>query len=247
MEFLNELVKSVYNANMSESVYNTLNVIGGFIALFFNFWYGRKLKIPFFKIIIFTVVHIAVMLTTMLFLCWMDTGFTYFGSKEISKGFIYSIPTAFLCAKVFKVKYGAVLNMFAITPLFVHAVARMGCLFTGCCYGYRCDWGFYSVRRQYNTFPVQLIEIVGLLLLIIILIIISKKQKYAPNGILMPIMLITYAVMRFLTEYKRDNYKIWEGLSVVSFHCIFMLIVGIVFYIVIKRRNLCATNNEQGY
>lgn len=245
MNFLNELVRSAESANLSETLYNTLNVVGGFIALFFNFWYGKKLKIPFFKIIALTVIHIAVLLATMLFLCWVDTGFTYFGTKEISKGFIYSIPTAYLCSKAFKVKYGAVLNMFAITPLFVHAVARMGCLFTGCCYGYPCEWGFYSIRRMYNTFPVQLVEILFLTLMIIVLTLISKKQKYAPNGRLMPIMLITYAILRFLTEFKRDNEKLWENLSVVSLHCIFMLVVGVIFYYEMKRRNLCATNEEQ--
>jgi len=236
MEFLNELVKNVEKANLSATVYDTLNTGGGFVALFFNFWYGRKLKIPFLKIIALTVIEIFVLLATMLFLGWAESGFTYFGSKDIAKGFIYAIPTAFLCAKLFKLKAGAVLNMFAITPLFVHAIARIGCLFTGCCYGYYCEWGFYSIKRQYNTFPVQMLEILLLFLMIIVFTVISKKQKYAPNGILMPIMLITYSIMRFITEYWRENYKIWAGLSVISFHCIVMFIVGVTFYFVLKRR-----------
>lgn len=236
MELLNELVKNVEAANLSATVYDTLNTGGGFIALFFNFWYGKKLKIPFLKIIALTVIQIFIVLATMLFLGWVDTGFTYFGEKEISKGFIYSIPAAYLCAKLFKVELGAALNMMAITPLFVHAIARMGCLFTGCCYGYFCEWGFYSIKRQYNTFPVQIIEIVLLFLMILVLTIISKKQKYAPNGVLMPIMLIAYPILRITTEHWRDNYKIWEDLSVVSLHCIFMFVVGVVFYFVLKRR-----------
>lgn len=236
MNLINDIIKGAEEANLSATIYDTLNTGGGFVALFFNFWYGKKFKIPIIKIAILTVVQIAITLAMMLFLLWMGTGFTYFGAKDICVAFVYSIPIAFVCSKLLKLEYGAVLNMMPITLLIVHAIARIGCLFTGCCYGFACEWGLYSLRLNYLVFPIQILEILLLLFMAVALVIISKKQNYAPNGMLMPIMLIAYSVMRFITEFMRDNYKIWMNLSAISFHCLFMFIVGIVLYFLLKRR-----------
>lgn len=78
-----------------------------------------------------------------------------------------------------------------------HSIARIGCYFAGCCYG--------------EKIAVQLLEsgLVFLIFILLILLFIKGKQN------LIPIYLISYAFVRFITEFYRAD--IIRGVYILSF------------------------------
>jgi prolipoprotein diacylglyceryltransferase len=52
----------------------------------------------------------------------------------------------------------------------------------------------------------------------------------------MPMMLICFGIGRFLIEFARDSEKIWLGCSSISFHALFMVIVGVDMFTSIREK-----------
>ena len=50
-------------------------------------------------------------------------------------------------------------------------------------------------------------------------------------------MLVAYGTSRFLFEFFRVNAKILWGLSTLSFHSLFMVLVGLVWLAVLKKKS----------
>ena len=80
-------------------------------------------------------------------------------------------------------------------PLF-HAVARIGCIAEGCCYG--VPWSFTLFGLTMDRFPVREAEIAGLLL-------ISCLLQWKIREHRMAWYLLLYACMRFFLEFLRGD------------------------------------------
>lgn len=120
-------------------------------------------------------------------------------------------------------------------PLF-HAFARIGCAFTGCCYGIRFSWGISNHRLPGETlFPVQIIEVVCNVLIFVGILMAEKKKGTKCHSI--EIYLFCYGICRFILEFFRGDAirGIWpDGLST-SQHISLVLVVAVVTeFIVIK-------------
>ncbi len=92
-------------------------------------------------------------------------------------------------------------------PLF-HAFGRVGCFFSGCCYGKISDCGF--IINGEKRFPVQLLSAGLLLCLFFVLFGLFRKNIF--KGKLLYFYLGVYAVGRFFTEFLRGDEirgKIW--------------------------------------
>ena len=93
-------------------------------------------------------------------------------------------------------------------PLF-HAFGRVGCFFSGCCYGILSDFGF-TMPDGTRRFSVQLLSAFLLLILSCVLFILFKKNFF--KGRLLNIYLAVYAAGRFFIELLRGDEirgKIW--------------------------------------
>lgn len=142
-----------------------------------------------------------------------------------------------------RLAYGAYTDIIAcIIPLF-HAIARVGCFLSGCCYGIPCQWGFvmqHSPIQMANNvcrFPVQLLESVLNLCLFFLLLALYRKKKL--RGELLSVYLIGYAVIRFFDEFLRgDEYRgiFFGGLSTSQLLSLLILIIVPVCLLVKKRR-----------
>lgn len=60
----------------------------------------------------------------------------------------------------------------------------------------------------------------------------------------MPLMLIMYGTVRFFTEFLHDNEKLFIGISYVAYNCLFMILVGIILFLILKRRNKLRGDNH---
>ena len=70
--------------------------------------------------------------------------------------------------------------------------------------------------------------------------------NFVADGLEFPIMLILFGSTRFVWEFFRDNSKLWLGCSNLAFHALFMFIVGLVAYIIIKMRLVMKHRNIKG-
>lgn len=80
-------------------------------------------------------------------------------------------------------------------PLF-HAIARIGCIMEGCCYG--IPWSFSLFGFTLDRFPVREAEMAGLLLVFSLLQWKIKEHRMAWY-------LLLYAILRFFLEYFRGD------------------------------------------
>lgn len=116
-------------------------------------------------------------------------------------------------------------------PLF-HCIARIGCLFAGCCYGVECRWGVTNEKLPGSVlFPVQLFESICNLVIFILIILwqkIRKSDRYS-----MEIYLTAYSICRFVLEFFRGDTGrgIWADKLSTSQH----IAAAIVFILLIRR------------
>lgn len=128
-------------------------------------------------------------------------------------------------------------------PLF-HCFGRLGCFFGGCCYGIECSFGVtynHSLIESANgvtRFPVQLLEsVLNLLLFFALCYLYKKKKKF--DGYILPIYLITYAVMRFGLEFLRGDNELRGSFLIFStsqFIAILMIPASVIMLILFSRR-----------
>ena len=108
------------------------------------------------------------------------------------------------------------------------AIGRIGCFFTGCCYGVHTHitWLGINFGDGLLRFPTQLIEMVFCLILFGYLF--YKQQKKKENliqGILFKELVLYYFTFRFIIEFIRDTNKNIIGLSIYQIICL----LGIIF------------------
>ena len=172
----------------------------------------------------------------MLIYFWIESGFQTFGGQHIVCIFVYTPLLAWIVAKILKIGFKEM--CFIIAPLLPlnHTVAHLGCFFAGCCRGYHSDWGFYDPIAEIFYYPIQPLESLVAGLIIVALLFIAKKKNYYPDPIFFPLMLVLFGSTRFVLEFLRDNEKVLWGCSSLSFHALFMALVGIVAIIIIQYR-----------
>ena len=106
---------------------------------------------------------------------------------------------------------------------------RFGCFCAGCCGGVYCSVGSFSFR-----WPTQLIE--GFADMMILGLLLSLEQKEENRGLLYPVFLVSYGVMRFLIEFLRDTSKAIAGLSEGQWLALAGSIIGIVCFLIIRKK-----------
>lgn len=236
-EILKNIVVTIYDAGLTNVVYYAFHV-AAFISVFLMAqWLGAKVGVSRIKSFLLVLMIYPLMYAWMMIYFWMESGFKTFGGQHIVCIFVYAPLLAYVVAKILKIGYREI--CFIIAPLFPlnHAVGHLGCFFAGCCRGYEADWGFYHPLYKIFYYPIQPIESIVAALIVVTLVLIAKKKNYYPHPSFYPLMLIMFGVTRFILEFFRDNKKILLGCSSLSFHALFMALVGGVALIVIYTRN----------
>ena len=121
-------------------------------------------------------------------------------------------------------------------PLF-HVFGRIGCFLAGCCYGVPCDIGFvyhYSpvpIANEIRRFPIQLAEAFFILIIFFVLWFLYKKKTFENK--LLYVYFLSYAPLRFITEFFRgDEYRgFLLGLSTSQWISILLVIFAASMFI----------------
>lgn len=119
---------------------------------------------------------------------------------------------------------------------------RLGCFLAGCCYGRETDsiFGITFHNSEYapngvKLIPTQLISAAGMLMIAGVLFWYARKPR--KQGTVGFLYLILYSVGRFGVEFLRNDYRGEIGvLSTSQFISVFILLLGVVGFIVMNRR-----------
>lgn len=240
---MNELIRVVYQQGLSEVAYYSFHVLSYILIGVFYIWYGQKLGIKVWKMLLTVLVWFPLAYLWTCILCWIENGFRDFGSNNIVRLFIYVPLFGIPIAKLLKIEWSRACDFLTFAPLISQAVGHCGCLFVGCCQGYPNNWGLYHPTRFQILFPVQVFEIITATAIIVVLLIWAKKRDYVPDKRQYPIMMIMFGMTRFVWEFFRNNEKIWLGCSALAFHALFMAMVGGVTLLVMRKRDRVAEQN----
>lgn len=145
-------------------------------------------------------------------------------------GIIGGLVSGYLYSKYAKIDTEKVMDSLACVFPISHSIARMGCFFSGCCYGFEY-YGIFSVKywnKTFCCFPWQLSEATLDLILGIILYRIVSQKKY--HGKCVWIYLGVYAFYRFCLEFIRgDELRgIWGVFSTSQYISILLILFIII-------------------
>lgn len=163
----------------------------------------------------------------------LQGGIVFYGGML---GLLFGI---FVVAKCRKESPCVMLNFISpAIPLF-HGFARLGCLFSGCCYGIPCGWGVRMLQSpDIVRFPVQLLESICDFLIFIGIYIYQKKSKDGNHAL--EIYLCAYAICRFVLEFFRgDTVRGLWMFGISTSQIISVLILLVLLVVNCKRKFSC--------
>ena len=246
MDWLNQWILS--QSDDGTTLYNLTGTVALAPMVLVALWYLWRHKVHPLKGIAIGVLAHYMNIYIHNLVMWMMEGFapdTYGLEANLCVAFVYLPLVALLLGGVFNLPYRLVSEQLAVSITALHLLGRVGCVFTGCCYGYPCDWGLWSFQTQDHRFPVVLMEGLMILAILIFLLIRVGRRGYTPDGKTLPLMLALYGVGRFATEFLRDNDKLFWGLSNIALHALFMAAVGGAMLWWMHRQQQAAVQTEE--
>lgn len=125
-----------------------------------------------------------------------QSGFVFYGGLF---GVIFTI--AFITGKDRDIREKLFRLCVPAMPLF-HAVGRLGCFLTGCCYGKELRTPVTIGPFAFTNIPVQLFEALAEFVLFAVICVIDRRREEVN---LLRIYLLSYAVIRFADEFFRGD------------------------------------------
>lgn len=134
--------------------------------------------------------------------------------------------TAAIYSRVKRIPFGKLADLVAPSVILGQAIGRIGCFFSGCCYGIETSgtWGFFTRFAPGLRHPYQLYESAADFALFAALIFLSGKIAF--DGGLFAFYVLGYSVLRLLLEFFRDNDGYLAGLSYGQWGALAGILVG---------------------
>lgn len=166
----------------------------------------------------------------------MRSGLVYYGGLIGA-----SLGTIIYCARR-KLALWRIADIFSPSVALGHAIGRIGCFMTGCCYGRECSlpWAVHFPKEHWThgvgVHPTQLYESSLNFAFYVFLAWLFRRRKF--DGQVFAIYLIGYSIIRAFTESFRGDYTefYFNGLltpgQLVS---IFIFFAGIALLLVLRR------------
>lgn len=127
---------------------------------------------------------------------WFGGGFVFYGGLLVGLSF-YLIYSLFFKKFDFDKSYLLIPGL-----IFGHAIGRVGCFLTGCCYGNVCDLPWKVFMNGEYRHPVQLYEAIALTFLGILSLYWIKGKR---NLFVFTNYLLCYSLIRFVLEFFRGD------------------------------------------
>ena len=248
---MKELIQSVADQGLSMTYYGWICDAGLILSIIYSLYHGKRYGINLWKMVIIVAGAYLGRITLQNGI-WAVLQYirdnNIFGIQtavnSIVRIFILIPLIMWPFAKIFKYKWGHICDSIAMFLLITSAIAQLGCIFPGCCHGYKFDGGIYNVLTKSYHFPTPIIETVLTLIIIAYLICRTHKRKFVSDGTLYPLMMVLYGIMRCICEMLRDNEKLILGQSAIGIHAIVLFVVGLICLHLIKKRDEMKAKEE---
>jgi phosphatidylglycerol:prolipoprotein diacylglycerol transferase len=169
-------------------------------------------------------------------------------------GFIGALITALWYIKRKGLPLLKTVDILAPSMAFGHFVGRIGCFFSGCCYGKTCDLPWAVVFTHAESLapkgvplhPVQLYSSLNSLFIFLVLVGLRRIKRF--EGQIFWTYVLLYGVTRSILEHFRgdDRGTFLEGmLSTSQLIGLSMAVVAIVMIIILRRRNRVKTSDPR--
>lgn len=252
MQCINDFIRSQADSRLEN--YGLMGTIGQCVMILAVVFYLIRMKakwLEWIKAVAIGFIAFMFCIYAQHFLTWYRSGFALDGYEQVANiavAFTVLPLVAWLCAKTFNLSVAFAGDITALTLLGFHTFGRSGCLFTGCCYGFPCEWGVYSFHTDANQFPVVLVESAFTLAIFVCILVRICRKGYTPDGKNLPYFLLFYGVCRFFSEMTRestyDSWLFWR-ISDVHVHMLLMAVVGGVLLWLVNRKERADAVGEE--
>lgn len=157
-------------------------------------------------------------------------------------GLLLAVPVALWYIRKHSLDMGKLMDIFAPSMAVGHAVGRLGCFASGCCYGKPAgvSWAVTFLdpeclaRTGIPLHPTQLYESLGEFLNFLILITLRRWQSF--KGQLFWTYIVLYSALRFTVEFFRGDAARGYVVAGISVSQGISLIIGLAAAVVIAKR-----------
>jgi phosphatidylglycerol:prolipoprotein diacylglycerol transferase len=172
---------------------------------------------------------------------WLDI---FSGGFSVLGSIIAIISTAIIYCRLYAIPLLPFFDLIALFAPLLHAIARVGCFFAGCCYGITCihSWATTYTNPDclaplgINLHPTQLYSAVLLLFLFIILN--HRARTFYNPGTIIGMYLFGAGLERFIVEFWRaDTIQVYGPISLQQAIAGLLIISGIVLLWYTNRRS----------
>lgn len=157
-----------------------------------------------------------------------------FGGRSFY-GAVFIVPFSFiLIAKLFKTPYNELLDLCAPAECVMLAIMKIMCIASGCCSGRIL---FVTISGDNVRFPSQIVELAVAVLIFIIIMVMGWKMTN--KGTLYPWYLILYGTTRFLLNFLREEWALYDGgmIPLGTVWSIVSVIAGVMWLCIIHKRS----------
>ena len=225
-------MRLIENTALANALYRACYVLGFVLIFVFNFFYAGKYRIRRGKALLFTLTSYALIFGWSYVLAWAANGFTW-GHHNAIRVYIWFPLVLLVTGKIFHIDFKTCCEFVTPSTCIVYGVARLGCVFAGCCHGCRMERGIFSAAAGYRCFPVQLCEAVTALAIAALTVLWAGKKEYrAEKNDLYPKMLVLYGGTRFLWEFAADNEKVIWRISELALWALATCLLGAIWLLI---------------
>ncbi|MEX0975343.1 MAG: prolipoprotein diacylglyceryl transferase [Bacillota bacterium] len=175
------------------------------------------------------LMHVA--LNTWYYQDWRAVLDTREGGLSIHGVLIGGALTVLAYSRIRKIPFGALTDIVAPGLALGQGIGRIGCFFSGCCYGIETSgaWGVMTRFAPGLRHPYQLYESSVDLALFAVLLWVSGRIAF--TGGLFATYVTGYSATRFLLEFLRDNDSYLAGLSYGQWASLSGVLLGAAMYL----------------
>ena len=123
---LNNLIRFVAEAGLSDTVYNGFIVVDIVVLAIFVLPYRKKYNLTAGQTFFTLAIMLPLCFLWILLLAWAENGFQYFGEKQMLRGFVYFPLIAMLPARILKIRKEIIWDFLAPCFALVGGFQRFG-------------------------------------------------------------------------------------------------------------------------
>jgi phosphatidylglycerol:prolipoprotein diacylglycerol transferase len=232
---------------LSYTVFSFIAIISGSFLLVARFK-KYKINVDYFDFLFWVVIAGAIgakLLYIIIYPHQFSWSIFYSGGVVSWGGIIIGILVATFYLKKFRQNIIRAFDAGFLSLFFGLMIGRIGSFLNGDGYGKITNSFFGIVVPKIDSnprFPAEIFEFLMILALIFIVLWLEKRKVFKKDGKMFIILLLSYLVIRIISDFFKDNFVRYSGLTINQIFCILLFLI-ILSVIIIKNFFQTGGNN----